>query len=97
VNNYIFESQFKEEIHKEAIKMGFKIKSSKSFKETLLDFLTVRMKFIDAKPRIALMSPPLLNELFTHHKRKEIEIIFNIAKKGGKSKLESRGNELLFA
>lgn len=133
MNNYIFENQFKQEIHREAAKIGFKITSSKSFNDTLLDFLTVRLKLIDAKPRIAVMSPPLLNKFFTHPKRKEIEGIFNIAKQGGdlnryqskrllesrfhdhllnewnihhfhlslklkgKSKLESRGNELLFA
>ncbi|WP_026451442.1 hypothetical protein [Aequorivita capsosiphonis] len=133
MNNYIFENQFKQEIHREAAKIGFKISASKSFTDTLLDFLTVRMKLIDKRPRVAIMSPPLLNDFFTHPKRKEIESIFNIAKNGGdlnrfqskkllesrfhdhllnewnihhfhlslkkvgKSKLESRGNELLFA
>lgn len=133
MNNYIFENQFKQEIHREAAKIGFRITASKSFPDTLLDFLTVRLKLIEAKPRIAVMSPPLLNEFFTHPKRKEIETIFNHALQGGdlnryqskrllesrfhdhllnewnihhfhlslklkgKSKLESRGNELLFA
>jgi len=133
MNNYIFENQFKQEIHREAAKIGFKIAVSKSFNATLLDFLTVRLKLIEAKPRIAVMSPPLLNKFFTHPKRKEIETIFNHALQGGdlnryqskrllesrfhdhllnewnihhfhlslkwrgKSKLESRGNELLFA
>ncbi|WP_410007055.1 hypothetical protein [Aequorivita nionensis] len=102
MNNYIFENQFKQEIHREAAKIGFKIAASKSFKDTLLDFLTVRMKLIDNKPRIAIMSPPLLNEFFTHPKRKEIETIFNLAKYGGdlnrfqsKKLLESRFHDHL--
>lgn len=83
MNNYIFENQFKQEIHSEAAKIGFKISPSKSFNNTLLDFLTVRMKIIDCKPRVAIMSPPLLNAFFTHPKRKQIETIFNLARKGG--------------
>lgn len=83
MNNYIFENQFKQEIRKEAAKIGFKIATSKSFNDTLLDFLTVRMKLIDNKPRVAIMSPPLLNDFFTHPKRKEIETIFDLAKNGG--------------
>jgi hypothetical protein len=83
MNSYIFENQFKQEIHREATKIGFKIATSKSFNDTLLDFLTVRMKLIDNKPRTAIMSPPLMNDFFTHSKRKEIETIFNLAKNGG--------------
>ena len=133
MNNYIFESQFKQELHREASNIGFRLSASKSFNDTLLDFLTVRMKLIDCKPRVAKMSPPLLNDFFTHPKKKEIETIFNLAKNGGdlnkfqskkliqsrfhdhllnewnihhfhlslkkvgKSKLESKSDELLFA
>ncbi len=72
MNNYIFENYFKQEVIKKQLKIGFKI-ATKSFNNTLLYFLTVRMKLIDDKPRIAIMTPPLLNDFFTHPKRKEIE------------------------
>lgn len=82
MNNYIFENQFKEEILKEAIKIGFRISKNKSFNETLLEFITVRSKLIEPKHRIVKMSPPLLSKLFTHYKRKEIEHIFHQANSG---------------
>lgn len=82
MNNYIFESQFKEEILKEAINIGFRISKNKSFNEILLEFITVRLKLIEPQQRIVKMSPPLLNKLFTHNKRKEIEHLFHQANSG---------------
>lgn len=82
MNNYIIENQFKEEILKEAIKIGFRISKNKNFNEILLEFITVRLKLIEPQQRLVKMSPPLLKKLFTHHKRKEIEHIFHQANSG---------------
>jgi len=82
MNNYIFESQFKQEIIFQADKLGVRIAASKSFNDVLVDFLTVRLKLIDIIPRDAIMSPPLLNKLFFHTHKKEIETIFKYAKTG---------------
>ena len=82
MNNYIFESQFKQEIILQAEKLGVRIAASKSFQDVLLDFLTVRLKLIDIIPRDAIMSPPLLKKIFFHTHKKEIETIFKYAKTG---------------
>ena len=82
MNNYIFENQFKEDILKEASKIGFRISNNKPFNKILLEFITVRLKLIEPRRRTVKMSPPLLNKLFTHHKRKEIEHLFHQASSG---------------
>ncbi len=77
-----FKRDLLEEIIKASEEMGFRISRKKSFDDALIDYLTVRFKFIDPKVRRTVMSPPLLYDLFTHPKKDVIEHLFNLSKSG---------------
>ena len=86
MNPIDFEKDLREEIEEAASNMGFKLAKGKNLWDTVLDYLTVRNKLIEVKQRKVLVCPDLLFTLFNsplHPKRKEINEIINIAKKGG--------------
>lgn len=72
-----FENDLKTEIQKFAEQFQFRISSSKSFENILLDYLTVRVKIIKPKSRHVHKSAQLVEELRTHPKKKVIQEIFS--------------------
>ncbi|MFV0571149.1 MAG: hypothetical protein ACK5M1_01800 [Xanthomarina gelatinilytica] len=64
--------------------MGFKISTKNDLDKTLLDYLTVRFKLIEIKPRIVKFQKDLFADVFTgkHIKSDEIKRIANIARVG---------------
>lgn len=77
-----FENDIRKEIQRVSKEIGFKVSADRDFHNILLDYLTVRTKIIEPKPRRILINPEFLQEIQSHPKRKEIEFIINYAKQG---------------
>ena len=78
-----FENQLKDEIKRLLKQMDLKIPNSEKTNDILRNYLTIRLKLINPKIRKVLVNPNFIKEIILHPKRKEIELIFNIAKSGG--------------
>lgn len=78
----IFEQDLRNEIARIACVLGFKLNMDKRWDKLLLDFLTVRYKIINVKPRKVLVNPEFKKGLSQHPKSLEIGIILEYAKRG---------------
>ena len=78
-----FEDDIKYEIKRISYNIGIKVKLTDRIDKILRDYLTVRFKLISLKKRNIRFNPDFLSELDSHHQKKEIEFISQIAKKGG--------------
>lgn len=78
-----FENQLKEDIKRLLKQMDLKIPNSEKVSDVLRNYLTIRLKLINPKTRKVAVNPNFIKDLILHPKRKEIELIFNVAKNGG--------------
>lgn len=76
-----FETDIKREIRKISQEIGCKIPWNEDWKKMLTDYLTVRMKIIDPKPRKIFVNPDF--DLYDHPKKDIILKMMQIAGKGG--------------
>lgn len=83
MNEINFENDLRDELKDISSSIGFKISGNKNLDHMLMDYLTVRTKIIEAKPRNVLINPFFQLEISTHLKRKEIEFIIQTAGRGG--------------
>ena len=63
--------------------IGFKISSKKDLNETLLDYLTIKRKIIDPKPRQIRINPDFKPIIPNHLQAREIMAILHLSKTGG--------------
>ncbi|MFD2823634.1 hypothetical protein ACFS5M_08135 [Lacinutrix iliipiscaria] len=84
-NRINLRESLRQELIRISAEMNFKISFNNDLDNTLVDYLTVRFKLIDVKPRIVRFQKDLLADVFIgkHPKSKEIFRIANIARAGG--------------
>lgn len=80
MKQFDFEADIIDEIQKLSAEMGFKVSKHKPWNKMLTDYLTVRMKIIEPRPRKIDVNPDFI--LYGHPKEKEILKIMQMAGKG---------------
>lgn len=78
-----FENDLRAEIESVSSLIGFKTGHMKNLDKMLTNYLNVRSKIIDPIKRSVFVSPMLKLEISTHPKRREIEYIIELSRKGG--------------
>ena len=73
INKSDFENDLKQAMYSAFVDLGIKIPIRSKLDEMLLDYLTIRKKVIQPKPRIVLTSPNIEKTLLSHSKRKEVD------------------------
>jgi hypothetical protein len=83
--NINLRESLRQELIRQSNEMGFKISTKNNLDKTLLDYLTVRFKLIDTKPRKVRFQKDFMANVITeeHPKSKEIKRIVNVARIGG--------------
>ncbi len=77
-----FDRDLKREIKKVSDNIGIKVKESDDLGKMLRDYLTVRLKLIEPKPREVKYNPDFLNTLTVHPQKNIIKKISELSEKG---------------
>lgn len=77
-----FEEDLRRDLIETSNAIGFKLNNQKRLYEILLDYLTVRAKWIEKRRRIVLINPLFKNEIVNHPKNQEIQFIIQAAANG---------------
>lgn len=80
--NFDFESDLKNVLHTEFDGYGFRLPIRQKINDCLVDYLSIRKKLIFPRPRTVSICPPLLHDLPTHLKKKEIKFLESLFTEG---------------
>jgi len=78
-----FDRDLKHAIDTVLSRFGIKNSLNKEVRELMLDYLTIREKLVQPKPRTIFIAPQLATKLPTHQKQKEIAHISDLLATGG--------------